>query len=146
MLLISPQIAESDESKIIEATRAIYKDATDFCFNRVGDQLEDGNTYMVDFKSKSTGKTYSCFYAYVDTSGCPILEDGKETFGIMQSLIEKRRNFLKKLRDSRPTEITGPETGFLVVSMYVYITFLGIVSTALCHCFESSKTIQPYSS
>ena len=146
MLIISPQIAESDESKIIEAVCALYKDATDFCFNRVGDQLEDGNTYMVDFKSKGTGKAYTCFYAYVDASGCQILEDGKETFGIMQSLLEKQRNLMQKRRSTGSPESVRPETGFLIVSMYVYVAFLGIISTALCHCFENSKAIQPYAS
>jgi hypothetical protein len=146
MLIMSPHIAESDESKIIEAACALYKDATDFRLNRVGDQLEDGNTYMVDFKSKETGKAYSCFYAYVDSSGCQILEDGKETFGVMQNLLEKQRNFMQKLMSTGSPESVRPETGFLILSMYVYVAFLGIISTALCHCLENGKAIQPYSS
>jgi hypothetical protein len=144
MLINSPQIAESDESKIIEAVQTRYKDATDFCFNRVGEFIEDGNTYMVEFKTKETGRTHSCFYAYVDVAGCQVLEDGHETMGLMQTLLAKHRNFMKKIYDFNPSEIARPETSFLVISTYMYVAFLAIITTALRNCFESKKTIQPY--
>ena len=144
MLIYSPQITESDESKIIEEVKTLFKDATDFCFNHVGNPLEDGNTYMVDFKTKENGKTHSCFYAYVDVAGCQVLEDGHEVVGLMQTLLEKHRNFLKKLKKYNSPEIARPETGFLLISTYMYKAFLMIVATALGNCFESKKTIQPY--
>lgn len=144
MLINNPHIAKSDESKIIEAVQSCYKDATDFCFNRVGEFIEDGNTYMVEFKTKETGSTHSCFYAYVDGTGCQVLEDGHQIIGLMQTLLEKQRNFLKKIKKHDPPGISRPEAGFLAISAYMYMALLTIIATALGDCFKSKKTIQPY--
>jgi hypothetical protein len=124
MLTSDSQSAEIDEKKIVDAVKKLYKGASDFRFDRVGNQIADGNTYMVDFKTKELGKAVSWYYAYVDSSGCQLLKDGEEAIVFMQNLLDKRRSFIQRLKEFDLLDIIGAGIAFLILVPFAYTLFI----------------------
>ncbi len=124
MATSTSQSAEQDEKEITNAVKKLYKDAADFRFDRVGNQFADGNTYMVDFKTKELSKTVSWYYAYVDSSGCQLLKDGEEAIVFMQNLLDKRRSFTQRLKEFDLLDIVGAAIALLILVPFAYTIFV----------------------
>ncbi len=142
-----------DEKSIIEEIEKQYPDARDWRFDRVGNEFIDGNTYMVAFRTKEIkNSANSWYYAYVDSTGCRLLNNGDEAVVFMQALLEKRRGFLQRLKDFDLLDIIGALIALPIIFTFVYIVvttrdtqnaiskeFLTIVSLILGYYFGRNK-------
>jgi len=142
-----------DEKTIIKEVQKQFNDAENFRFNRVGNKFEEGNTYMVEFSTKERRKDMSWYYAYVDKTECQLFDEGEEAIVYMQTLLDKRRSFLQRLRDFDFLDIVGALIAFPIIIAFVYIVVLSkgsqdavskelltIVSLILGYYFGRNKT------
>lgn len=142
------------EKLISDEIRKQFPDAHNFRFDRIGTEFIDGNTYMVEFITDDIkNKSNSWFYAYVDSADCRLFNTGDEAVVFMQSILEKRRGFLQRLKDFDLLDIIGALIALPIAFAFVYIVvttkndaqnaiskeFLAIVSLILGYYFGRNK-------
>jgi hypothetical protein len=141
------------EKLIRDEIRKQFPNADHFRFDRIGTEFIDGNTYMVEFITPEIrNPSNSWFYAYVDSAECRLFNTGDEAVVFMQSLLERRRGFLQRLKDFDLLDIIGALIALPIVFAFVYIVittrdaqnaiskeFLTIVSLILGYYFGRNK-------
>lgn len=146
-------ITEEKARQLIEKeVKSLYTDATDFRYERVGEDFLDGDTYYLEFKSKGISKKDSYYYAYINTEGVKLFENGKQTIVHMQSQLEKRKNVIQRLKDFDFLDIIGSLIALPIIFAFIYIViaergnatsvskeYLTIVSLILGYYFGRNK-------
>jgi len=144
---------EKAKQQIEEEVRYLYKDATDFRFRKVGEDFLEGDTYYLEFRTRELGKDKSFYYAYVNTEGVKLFDNGEQTIVHMQALLEKRKSFIQRLKDFDFLDIIGAFIALPIIFAFIYIVvaekgnpaaiskeFLTIVSLILGYYFGRNKT------
>ena len=144
-----------DQAKnmIEEEIKQQYKDVTNFRYKKVGEKFLDGDTYYVEYITPDLSKADSFYYAYINAEGCTLFENGDQAIVHMQTLLDKRKNFLQRLRDFDFLDIIGAIIALPIIFAFIYIVvaakgdpnavskeFLTIVSLILGYYFGRNKT------
>ena len=105
--------------------KLLFKDATDFRYKIIGEQFLEGTTYYLEYKTAELSKDDSYYYAYVDEEGCKLFDNGEQVIIHMQSLLEKRKSFLQRLKDFDLLDIIGAIIALPIIFAFVYIAVAG---------------------
>lgn len=147
------KIPDDEAKKMIEEeVRHLYPDATDFTFKAIGEEFLDGSTYYTGYKTKELNRNVSFYYAFVNSDGCKLLDDGEEVIIHMQNLLDKRKSFAQRLKDFDFLDIIGAIIALPIIFTFIYIVvlskgnpdgvskeFLTIVSLILGYYFGRNK-------
>ncbi len=146
-------ITEEKARQLIEnEVKSLYKDATDFRYERVGEDFLDGDTYYLEFKARGITPKDSYYYAYINSEGVKLFENGKQTIVHMQAQLEKRKNFFQRLKEFDFLDIVGSLIALPIIFAFIYIVivergnaasiskeYLTIVSLILGYYFGRNK-------